>query len=139
MEVYFPFFFKNTSSFFEIFSNYEYTKFEDLNSEINRYKNFIHERFNDDLNDMNRPLIKPNHLFTDIDEITSKLEDTRFIRKDVFKSQYDDVETLIDNLQDVLLHGPKYVVMTSNADDLEDLKNQTSTKLDVISSISVNK
>ena len=139
MEVYFPFFFKNTSSFFEIFSNYEYTKFEDLNSEINRYKNFIHERFNDDLNDMNRPLIKPNHLFTDIDEITNKLEDIRFIRKDVFKSQYDDVESLIDNLQDVLLDGPKYVVMTSNADDLEDLKNQTSTKLDVINDLNVAK
>ena len=130
-EIYFPFFFKNTSSFFEIFNNYEYVKFEDLNSEIVSYKAFIDERFNDESNEINRPLINPKDLYTDTNEIINNLKKIKPIKLESFNFPYSKIEDLISDYEEILLNKNKYIIMTSNADDFEDLINIKSPNLSI--------
>ena len=58
----FPFFFNKTYSFKELFCEYDYIKCDELIDEIRNYKLLIKERFKDEKNDPNRPLIKPSDL-----------------------------------------------------------------------------
>ena len=67
-EIYFPFFFNKTTSFFEIFENYKYIKINDLNKEVNKFNNLINDRFIDENKDIERPLIKPYDLYNDIND-----------------------------------------------------------------------
>ena len=46
-EIYFPFFFNKTSSFFDVFKNYKYFKINDLTDEINKFHELIEERYQD--------------------------------------------------------------------------------------------
>ena len=131
IEIYFPFFFKNTSSFFEIFSNYEYIKFEDLNSEILDYKTFINERFNDESYEINRPLIKPEDLYIDMNEIINNIKNIKSIRLESFDCPYNKIEDLISDYEEILLKKDNYIIMTSNADDFEDLINIRSPNLSI--------
>tara|TARA_B100002052_G_scaffold275854_1_gene280078 strand:- start:1990 stop:5274 length:3285 start_codon:yes stop_codon:yes gene_type:complete len=131
IEIYFPFFFKNTSSFFEIFSNYEYIKFEDLNSEILDYKTFINERFNDESYEINRPLIKPEDLYTDMNEIINNIKNIKPIKMESFDCPYNKIEDLISDYEEILLKKDNYIIMTSNADDFEDLINIRSPNLSI--------
>ena len=131
IEIYFPFFFKNTSSFFEIFSNYEYIKFEDLNSEILDYKTFINERFNDESNEINRPLIKPEDLYIDMNEIINNIKNIKSIRLESFDCPYNKIEDLISDYEEILLKKDNYIIMTSNADDFEDLISIRSPNLSI--------
>ena len=131
IEIYLPFFFKNTSSFFEIFSNYEYIKFEDLNSEILDYKTFINERFNDESNEINRPLIKPEDLYIDMNEIINNIKNIKSIRLESFDCPYNKIEDLISDYEEILLKKDNYIIMTSNADDFEDLINVRSPNLSI--------
>jgi len=131
IEIYFPFFFKNTSSFFEIFSNYEYIKFEDLNSEILDYKTFINERFNDESYEINRPLIKPEDLYTDMNEIINNIKNIKPIKLESFDCPYNKIEDLISDYEEILLKKDNYIIMTSNADDFEDLISIRSPNLSI--------
>ena len=115
IEIYLPFFFKNTSSFFEIFSNYEFIKFEDLNSEILDYKTFINERFNDESNEINRPLIKPEDLYIDMNEIINNIKNIKSIRLESFDCPYNKIEDLISDYEEILSKKDNYIIMTSNA------------------------
>ena len=131
IEIYFPFFFKNTSSFFEIFSNYEYIKFEDLNSEILDYKTFINERFNDESYEINRPLIKPEDLYIDMNEIINNIKNIKPIKLESFDCPYNKIEDLISDYEEILLKKDNYIIMTSNADDFEDLISIRSPNLSI--------
>ena len=131
IEIYFPFFFKNTSSFFEIFSNYEYIKFEDLNSEILDYKTFINERFNDESYEINRPLIKPEDLYIDMNEIINNIKNIKPIKMESFDCPYNKIEDLISDYEEILLKKDNYIIMTSNADDFEDLISIRSPNLSI--------
>ena len=95
IEIYFPFFFNKTSSFFDLFSNYEYVKFNKLNNNIDEYNKFISNRFNDESVDTTRPLIKPCDLYQDSLKINDFINKCRTIKADVFKIPYDSIDELI--------------------------------------------
>ena len=71
VEVYFPLFFNETCSFKELFCEYDYIKCDELIDEVGNYELLINERFEDETNDSNRPLIKPSDLFVHIEAPTS--------------------------------------------------------------------
>ena len=137
-EVYFPFFFNKLSSFIELFDDYEYLKFENLNEEIMDHEKFINDRFNDEINDSNRPLIKPCDYYTNTSDISQNIANIKEIKVNNFQLPDLSIDELIQNHEFNKLEAKKYVLLTSIQSDLEDLKNKSprANILDNLSQIS---
>ncbi len=70
-EIYLPLFFDKTSSFVELFSNYDFFIEEDSISNIRNYWDEINTRYVSENIDSNRPLLSPNQLFFDLNKVIS--------------------------------------------------------------------
>ena len=137
-EIYFPFFFNKLSSFIELFDDYEYLKFENLNEEIMDHEKFINDRFNDEINDSNRPIIKPCDYYTNTSDISQNIANIKEIKVNNFQLPDLSIDELIQNHEFNKLEAKKYVLLTSIQSDLEDLKNKSPRAiiLDNVSQIS---
>ena len=135
IEIYFPFFFKETSSFFDLFSDYEYLRFEDLTDDVDKYEQFINSRFNDETNEIDRPLINPNDFYTSSLEIINHIKKTELIKPSSFNCLYENSDQLVENYNKHISSDVKYILMTSISSELDKLKNNTSFNIPVITDI----
>ena len=99
IEIYFPFFFKKTISFNELFKNYNLILTGNFDSYIDSYSQFIFERYEDENNDINRPLISPEDLFTPKNEIKNILKNANNINANKIKYQFNKFSDLEDSIQ----------------------------------------
>ena len=125
IEIYFPLFFNKLSSFFELFKDYQYVKFESLSTEIKNYEKFIKDRFSDEVEDSNRPLIKPSDYYANTSEINKYITSSKKIEVDTFTIPHSTADELIEEHKLNKLDDNKYVLLTSIQSDFEDLKNLT--------------
>ena len=135
IEIYFPFFFKNIVSFFEVFDNYDYVRFKNLSSEVQDYETFITERFEDEINEINRPLIRPKDFYLDAIKIINRLNRAKLLEAEKFTCLYDSADSLIENYDKALEDNYNYLLVTSSHSDLQDLKNTMSSDITVIKDI----
>tara|TARA_B100001175_G_scaffold174360_1_gene148097 strand:+ start:2389 stop:5676 length:3288 start_codon:yes stop_codon:yes gene_type:complete len=134
-EVYLPFFFNETTTFFDLFKNYEFVKFEDLSDQIKSYKEFIDDRYEDESMDKTRPLIKPSDLYVHSDEVYNFITNTRLINVETFNSSYINANNMISDFEN---HGKtenKYILMSASISKLEEIKNNLSLKNPLISDL----
>ena len=136
IEIYFPFFFNKTASFFDLFNNYEYVKFNKLNNNIDEYNEFISNRFNDESVDVTRPLIKPCDLYQDPLKINNFIDKCRAIKDDVFKIPYDSIDELISEYGKGQLEKNNYVILTSTSSQLDKFKKNIFPKPTIINKLS---
>lgn len=135
IEIYFPFFFKETINFFDLFKKYKYLKFDDLSIEINRYKNFINERYQDEKIDNSRPLIRPNHLFTESNDIKRFNNSIQILKTGDITKQFDSFNELEESINNKGFKNSKVIVITSIPEDVELLKNKYSDEAQLIKNL----
>ena len=134
VEVYFPFFFNETCSFKELFCEYDYIKCDELIDEVGNYELLINERFEDETNDSNRPLIKPSDLFVNSDDIFEFISSIHTLETDEINFKYNSFKELEESLLSKVI-DKKVVIITSIPSELEKLKVKYSTKASVINHI----
>tara|TARA_B100001109_G_scaffold243196_1_gene228797 strand:+ start:2717 stop:6004 length:3288 start_codon:yes stop_codon:yes gene_type:complete len=134
-EIYLPFFFDNTSSFFKIFKDYEFIKFEDLSQQIKLHKIFIDERYKDESLDKSRPLIKPKDLYVDCDEILRFEMNSRLIKSKNINLPYENVDELITSFKHKGTNINNYILMSSSRSKLQEIQNKISIQSSLITNI----
>ena len=124
LEIYLPFFYKKTSSFFELFNNFEFIKSSDLNNKINKYYEFINERYSEEKNGLERPVLKPNDLFFDLDTIDSKIKKIKnlpLLKINLSINSFKSLEIAIKNKE---FKGNKVYLISSYKEQIEKLKSK---------------
>ena len=124
LEIYLPFFFKKTSSFFELFNNFEFIKSANLDNEINKYYEFINERYTDEKNGLERPVLKPNDLFFDIDTILSKMKEIKNLPLFKINLSIDSFKSLETAIKNKEFKGKKLYLISSLKEQIEKLKSK---------------
>ena len=134
-EIYYPFFFKQTVSFFELFCNYKYIKFNNLDNEIDKYKKFIEERYKDEITDKSRPLIKPSDLFTGIDNISAFTKSIKLLDIKNIDINFDSFKALEEAISDGRFDKNNVVLMSSIPSEVEKLKHKYSISGPLLKSV----
>ena len=130
IEVYLPFFFNGTSDLTSLLSNYKFVRSDDLDEEIRTFNNFISQRYEDELEDIQRPLIKPNDLFFDSKNILLFIEKVKKIDKTKSKLNISNFNDLINEVNNGFLNKKKVVLLFSHQNELENhINNFTQIKL----------
>ena len=133
IEIYFPFFFKNTISFNKLFKNYDFIVTDNFSNYLDSYYQFIYERYDEENNDINRPLISPEDLFSSKDEIKTTLLNAKNISAKNLKYQFNkfsDLESSIQNLE--LEENIKINITSSIETEYQKLKKKYSSTSDYI-------
>ena len=94
----------------------------------------INERFEDETNDSNRPLIKPSDLFVNSDDIFEFISSIHTLETDEINFKYNSFKELEESLLSKVI-DKKVVIITSIPSELEKLKVKYSTKASVINHI----
>ena len=102
------------------------------------HEKFINDRFSDEINDSNRPIIKPCDYYTNTSDISQNIANIKEIKVNTFQLPNLSIDELIQNHELNKLEANKYVLLTSIQSDLEDLKNKSPRAiiLDNVSQIS---
>ena len=120
LEIYLPFFFENTQSLIDIFSEFEFIKTEMINSSHFEY---INQRFNDENIDISRPLINPKDLFYNDADVNIFMRSIPKLKIDNAYRKYDfDFKELNNQLSNSLKDFKKIILLSSNASDINLLK-----------------
>ena len=135
IEVYFPFFFKDTSTFLEIFNNYEFIKYEDLDNEIDLYESLINNRYKDESQDLNRPLIKPSDLFLNVKNILDFTQSIKKIDVEKINYSYESFKDIEEGIVTGDFDNKKIILMSSIPSELEKLKEKYKTQASEIKNI----
>ncbi len=136
IEIYFPFFFNETTSFFNLFKNYEFVKFQELSSQIKKYKDFIEERYKDESLDNTRPLINPLNLYTNINEVLKFEKSLRLVESNIFTIPYKNIDDLITSLKNNQTDNNKYIFISTSLTKIKDIQNNALLKNCLITNIS---
>ena len=136
LEIYFPFFFNETTSFFNLFKSYEFVKFQELSSQIKKYKDFIEERYKDESLDNTRPLINPLNLYTNINEILKFEKSFRLVESNTFTIPYKNIDNLITSLKNNQTDNNKYIFISTSLTKIKDIQNNALLKNCLITNIS---
>ena len=99
IEIYFPFFFEKTSTFTEIFNQYDYIKYHDLNNSINKYNHLIENRYEDESHDSSRPLIKPSDLFLNCEDVMNFTESIKKIDANEIDYSFESFKKVEEAIQ----------------------------------------
>ena len=127
IEIYFPFFFKKTISFNELFKNYNLIVTGNFDSYIDSYSQFIFERYEDENNDINRPLISPEDFFTTKNEIKNILKNAKNINANKIKYEFNKFSDLEDSIQNhELEENLKINIASSIESEFQKLKKKYS-------------
>ena len=137
LEIYFPFFFNETTSFFNLFKSYEFVKFQELSSQIKKYKDFIEERYKDESLDNTRPLINPLNLYTNINEILKFEKSFRLVESNTFTIPYKNIDNLITSLKNNQTDNNKYIFISTSLTKIKDIQNNALLKNSLITNINV--
>ena len=124
LEIYLPFFFKKTSSFFELFNNFEFIKSTNLDKKVNKYYEFINERYTDEKNRLERPVLKPNDLFFDIDTILSKMKKIKNLPLLKINLSIDSFKSLEIAIKNKEFKGKELYLISSLKEQIEKLKSK---------------
>ena len=135
IEIYYPFFFKKKSSFFELFRHYKYIKYEDLTNEINNYDKLINARFLDESSDITRPLIKPDDLFTETKKVKEFISKIKEINKKNIDVSFDSFNELKEAIFKNTFNNSKLVLMSSVSSEIEKLKVEFKDKANEITNL----
>ena len=98
IEIYSPFFLEKTDTFNKLFDDYDFITTNNFNNYVDSYFQFIYERYEDEKNDMSRPLIKPKDLFTKKNEIESFLSSVKKIDAKTLKYKFNKFSNLEDSI-----------------------------------------
>ncbi len=139
-EIYLPLFFKNTINFFEIFNNHNFLFFNDAETEIKDYGEYINDRFKDENIDHSRPLMSPKDLFISNDFINKKIKGINTVNQicneELIKIKKNDNEHNINQILKLFNQNKnKILLLTTIPSEIERLKNLYRNKLNIISSI----
>ena len=127
IEIYFPFFYKKTISFNELFKNYNLIVTENFNTYIDSYSQFISERYDDENDDINRPLISPEDFFTTKNEIKNILKNAKNINASKIKYEFNKFSDLEDSIQNHELdENLKINIASSIESEFQKLKKKYS-------------
>ncbi|MBR51586.1 MAG: hypothetical protein CMD58_03615 [Gammaproteobacteria bacterium] len=138
MEIYLPFFYENLETFFEIFKQYKFTSFDDdLMLEIEKYYKFIQERYEDEKNDLTRPIIKYEDSYLSSAKIKNNLNQINYIKPSRIDKYFSSSNELI-KLSNKIFKNSKVVIATSNYNDLNELKDAGISEINNINN-SLNK
>ncbi len=135
IEIYFPFFFNNTDSFNKLFEDYDFIKTNDFSDYVNSYFNYIYERYEDEKNDISRPLIKPIDLFNKMNEVESFLSKVKKINAKTLQyhfNKFSDLENSIKQLE--FKKNTNICLISSIENDYQKLKQKYSNVSDSIKS-----
>ncbi len=128
IEIYFPFFFEKTSTFLDIFNDYNFIKYHDLSDNIKKYDDLIRNRYKDELNDSNRPLIKPSDLFLSYKDILDFTESIKEIDIDKIDHSFESFKQIEEAIEDNNFKDKKIVLMSSIPSEIKKLKEKYKTE-----------
>ena len=134
-EIYYPFFFNKTSSFFDVFKNYKYFKINDLTDEINIFHELIKERYKDGYKDDDRPLLKPSDLFMDTNKIRSFFSEVNQIEITPINKHFSSFISIQDSIQNNEFKDNKLVLVSSIPSEIKKLKDLYTDKINEINSL----
>ncbi len=128
IEIYFPFFFEKISTFLDIFNDYNFIKYHDLSDNIKKYDDLIRNRYKDELNDSNRPLIKPSDLFLSYKDILDFTESIKEIDIDKIDHSFESFKQIEEAIEDNNFKDKKIVLMSSIPSEIKKLKEKYKTE-----------
>ena len=128
IEIYFPFFFEKISTFLDIFNDYNFIKYHDLSDNIKKYDDLIRNRYKDELNDSNRPLIKPSDLFLSYKDILDFTESIKEIDIDKIDHSFESFKQIEEAIEDNNFKDRKIVLMSSIPSEIKKLKEKYKTE-----------
>ena len=110
-----------------MFKNYNFILTGNFDSYIDSYSQFIFERYEDENNDINRPLISPEDLFTPKNEIKNILKNANNINANKIKYQFNKFADLEDSIQNhELEENLKINIASSIESEFQKLKKKYS-------------
>mgnify|MGYP001157595959 FL=1 len=134
-EIYYPFFFKKTLNFLELFDDYKYLKLNNLDEEMLKYNNFIQERYRDEKIDNSRPLIKPSDLFLPYDDVNKIYNSINSLNINEIGFNFSSFNELEEAISNNVFSKSKVVLMSSIPSEVEKLKEKYSISCDLIKNI----
>ncbi|MDC0466717.1 transcription-repair coupling factor [Gammaproteobacteria bacterium] len=136
-DIYLPLFFNKTSTFFDLFLEYEFILLKNLDTEISLYDTYIYQRYNDENIDSARPLLKPKDCFVHKDLVMSFCSKDKIVKaKDNYKIPcFKDFESLLRLIDNKEINNKKIILITSIQSEYEKLIKKFSTNINEISNI----
>ena len=117
---------------------YKFTSFDDdLMLEIEKYYKFIQERYEDEKNDLTRPIIKYEDSYLSSAKIKNNLNQIKYIKPSRIDKYFSSSNELI-KLSNKIFKNSKVVIATSNYNDLNELKDAGISEINNINN-SLNK
>ena len=123
-DIYTPFFFTKTSNFFELFNEYSFITFENLDKDLDSYYLYIQQRYDDENIDSQRPLMLPKDLFCSRNLIKQNLTSKEKWNFDIYDDfNYEDINELLTDIKLKKIKNTKTVLLTSLQSEYERLFN----------------
>ena len=123
-DIYTPFFFTKTSNFFELFNEYSFITFENLDKELDSHYQYIQQRFDDENIDSQRPLMLPKDLFCSQNFIKKNLASNEKWNFDIYDDfNYEDIDELLTDIKLKKIKNTKTILLTSLQSEYERLSN----------------
>ena len=136
-DIYIPLFFNKTSNFFELFDSHSLIVLDNFSDDIKSYESYIHQRFDDENIDSQRPLLSPNDLFCSVEVIKNKLPQEIYWNFDNYEDViYKDISEIIDDINNLKIQNYKTILLTSLQSEYEILFNALKLKVREIKNIS---
>ena len=135
IEIYFPFFFEKTSTFAEIFNDYDFIKYQDLSNNVNKYHQLIENRYEDESHDSSRPLIEPSDLFLNSKDVLNFTKSIKEIDTNKINYSFESFKKVEEAIQNSEFSDNKVVLMSSVPSEIKKLKEKYSTEITSIKNI----
>jgi len=136
-DIYLPLFFNKTSTFFNLFLEYEFILLKNLDTEISSYDNYIYQRYNDENIDSARPLLKPKDCFVQKDLVMSFCSKDKIVNaiEDYKIPCFEDFDSLLRRIDNKEINNKKIILITSIQSEYEKLIKKFSTDINEIPNI----
>ena len=121
-EIYLPFFFKEMSTFFDLFQDREFLRINDLDVSINEFYEQIISRFDEENIDHSRSLLMPDHAFVNINKIKKTVNNLKEIHiEDKYVELKKDFENVLSDIEKKEIDYEKVLLLTSQLSEYESI------------------
>ncbi len=136
-EVYLPLFFNKKSNFFNLFESYQFYRLNEHAEQINKYNNFIEERYFDENIDSQRPILKPSDMFINQNEISNSLMNISLIEplSNYKEFKFESFDDAIEQLSNKEIEFKKTILLTSINSEYELLLKKYLPNISQINSV----
>ena len=134
---YLPLFFNKKSNFFNLFESYQFYRLNEHAEQINKYNNFIEERYLDENIDSQRPILKPSDMFINQNEISNSLTNISLIEPltNYKEFKFESFDDAIEQLSNKEKKKKKTILLTSINSEYELLLNKYLPNISQINSV----